>query len=91
MDNRTANDIFTVLVSECGARESMRDMFVHTLLTSKDNVEFRFQGDLGFGGKFYMNADRWYVNCYPEDENESRRFWIDIANDRLATMKRAEV
>ena len=31
-------------------------------------IEWRFQGSLGFGGKFYRGYQH-YVSCYPEDRS----------------------
>lgn len=42
--------------------------------------EFRFQGTLGFGGKFWSYG--WYVNCYSEDETPARAAVIALPDDR---------
>jgi len=76
------NEIFDVLVKSAGALESDRGSFVLHQPTS----EFRFGGHLGFGGKFRV-SDKFYVNCYSEDENDERMKIIDIVNTQLAKIK----
>jgi len=81
----TANRIFDILVSECGASETMRDDFISTE-TTEICSEFRFCGNLGFGGKFWNTNGKLYVNCYPEDETPERACIIGIANAKLARL-----
>ena len=45
-----ANRIYDVLVAEAGASEYFRQDFLYHFGTH----EFRFGGDLGFGGKFWI-------------------------------------
>lgn len=75
------NEVFNILVNEAGANESNRDQFAHWWTTN--GHEFRFQGVLGFGGKFWRNNDRWYINCYSEDENLCRLCVIEKVNKLL--------
>lgn len=52
-------------------------------------TEYRFMGDLGFGGKFRNNGNRDntpYVDCYPENETPERLKMIEAANKRLAEL-----
>lgn len=92
IDAKLATAIYDVLVQECGAspEPDQRDYFVHSLTdASHPCPEYRFQGKLGFGGKFRNNgnnADTPYVDCYPEDETPARRAMIDHANARLARL-----
>lgn len=78
--------IFDILKEECGADESIRSEFVNTVTTEGDPEywcrEFRFQGDLGFGGKFY-NSDRLRVDYYPEDETPERKLAARKASLRI--------
>jgi hypothetical protein len=67
------NKVYDVLVNVCGASEHERAQFVQ--LHSEPNYprEWRFQGYLGYGGKFWRSE--WnapYVNCYPEDRTPER-------------------
>lgn len=85
---------FTVLVEECGASESGREMFLAMAdeVRREAPVEYRFQGALGFGGKFRMSHGIggrlfMYVDCYPEDEMPERREMIARANRRLARLE----
>jgi hypothetical protein len=46
--------------------------------------EYRFQGVLGYGGKFYREHDRvGRVAMYFEDENPARRLIVDQINKVL--------
>lgn len=79
-----ANEIYDVLVEECKAPERMREDFISFCSRSYRSREYRFIGNLGFGGKFWHNDGRFYVTCYSEDETEQRRKAIKAANERLA-------
>jgi len=90
MNNLTveqANAIYDVLVKECGACDygHDRESFVHRQIT-EEIPEWRFCGDLGFGGKFWRNCGRWYVTCYREDETPKRLAMIDAANESLGKL-----
>jgi hypothetical protein len=88
MDRETLNKIWDILVEVCGADEGGRDQFL--ALQTSDNAarEFRFIGDLGFGGKVWFsgagNVER--VSCYPEDSNLAREAMIEKANEALREM-----
>lgn len=86
---RQAAEIFDELAELCGASASVRDSFMHTLVSGmvEPPVEFRFQGDLGFGGKFRVTRDRVYVDCYPEDRNDERDRAIRAMNAWLAVQE----
>jgi hypothetical protein len=73
--------IWDVLVETCGAPPQMWDQFN---LCFPECREFRFQGDLGFGGKVWSDRGRVYVNCYPEDETPQRVALIRSANAQLS-------
>lgn len=81
-----ANAIYDVLVECCGASETERDSFVHQQAT-EDIREWRFCGNLGFGGKFWRNNGRFYVSCYREDETPERLAMIAAADKRLAEIQ----
>jgi hypothetical protein len=55
-------------------------------------AEYRFQGDLGFGGKFWRNDGRWYVSAYPEDvkARPERAGIIEATNAALAELQAKE-
>jgi len=62
-----ANTIYDILVSEGGARKSERNDFIYHHCTNEYGcVEWRFQGKLGFGGKYRSTWNE--VTYYLEDE-----------------------
>lgn len=71
-----ANTIYDILVSEAGARESERNDFIYHHCTDKYGCsEWRFQGKLGFGGKYRSTWNG--VTYYPEDETSEM---VEIKN-----------
>lgn len=75
LSNAEAEAIFDLLVKHAGARENMRYEFVRAHIEKSwygYPTEFRFQGDLGFGGKFWngYGKDGWAVTCYSEDNTK---------------------
>lgn len=80
---KIANQIWDVLVSTCGATERGRYDFVMYSMFN-DLTEYRFIGNLGFGGKFYNN---FRVDCYPEDDTPEREQAIIVANKLLKDLK----
>jgi hypothetical protein len=94
-----ARAVLKILVEECGHRvfDSQRDgdAFVHAIKVADDphpfNIcrEYRFMGELGFGGKFRNNGNHEntpHVDCYREDETPARLAMIERANKRLAEL-----
>lgn len=79
--------IYKILAEEVGADPRDADSFVRNF-TSPSAVEWRFCGTLGFGGKFYRNAGRHYVQCYREDETPERRRTIERVNKLIAKVGR---
>jgi hypothetical protein len=79
IDAVRAGFVFNVLRDECGASEELRKDFIYQM--GKGCQEYRFQGALGFGGKFY-NAHVVYVSCYREDETSERLAAIRIATEK---------
>lgn len=92
-----ANAIYDVLVDLAGAREANRAYFI-TDQTTGHQTEWRFQGDLGFGGKFWRTSghgapgegwtELWRVNCYPEDETPVRADIVKRTNIALDALRR---
>jgi len=78
------NRVYDILVETCGASEYWRDNFLQTMADG-DCREYRFQGDLGFGGKLYR-TDRVYVGYYPEDKTPERDAMVAAANERIAAL-----
>ena len=52
-----------------------------------ESREYRIQGNLGFGGKFWNDNNKWYVNCYPEHMTDERRAIIDKTNAELKVLR----
>ena len=87
MNRETAIKIYDeVLIPVCEASDcpADRDHFIIIQTDERECPEFRFCGSLGFGGKFWVNDGRFYVNCYREDETPKRRKVIEKANEKLA-------
>ena len=80
-----ANEIYDILIKNCGARKDDRDSFVHHHTTSLRSTEYRFSGRIGFGGKFRNHAG-WWVDCYPEDQNYNTMFAIIETNVLLQAL-----
>jgi hypothetical protein len=87
-----ANDVYEILVEHAGEVEDdySYESFVHSQ-TTRFVGEYRFMGALGFGGKFRRSTydDVWYVDCYSEDLNPSRRAIIKATNKKLAEYQKA--
>lgn len=77
-----AEHIFDLLVEHAGAHEFDRKQFLCAQI-ERDCREFRFCGVLGFGGKFWNNNGRLYINCYNEDETPKRKRTINKVNKLL--------
>jgi hypothetical protein len=80
-----AAKIYDMLREECNAPPHLREDFIFE--QGEGCREFRFQGGLGFGGKFYVSHSEWRVDCYTEDLNTTRRAMMRMANLRLANMR----
>lgn len=81
----TPDEVYDILVEHAGAPESDRSSFVAYCAPLSFGHEWRFQGNLGFGGKFYADfrGRNLRVGCYSEDRNEERERIIDLVNDLL--------
>lgn len=85
----TADEVWTVLVEECGAPDDKTSRM--SFQSSWPCDEYRFQGALGFGGKvraYYIRPFgdddlRARVDCYAEDMTDERQKMIAKANARL--------
>ena len=87
---RQAAEIYAKLMELCGAPEGARESFMHAHVSAQvatPPTEFRFQGSLGFGGKFRVTRDRIYVDCYPEDRTDQRDKAIQAMNTWLAAQE----
>ena len=75
--------VYGVLVELGGADESMKPNFIHTHLNEACR-EWRFCGELGFGGKYRIGYNR--VDYYSEDETPERKALAQRINEVLATL-----
>ncbi len=82
-----ANQIYDVLIANAGAMGYWRGDFLSMQTQNPPCAEYRFQGNLGFGGKFRNYDGRWYVTCYTEDETPKRLDAIAKTNVLLAELK----
>lgn len=84
-----AQQVWDILVEACGAYPEMPGDFIYWW--EKDDpisdTEYRFQGRLGFGGKFWRYRGRHFVTCYTEDETEERLAMIESADAKLELLK----
>lgn len=81
--------VYEILIAECGAANSQSAVldFCREFSLPIPPSEWRFQGNLGFGGKLYFERGKFRVGCYPEDRTPERIAMIDRANTRLAKGK----
>jgi hypothetical protein len=82
MTNEIANKIYDVLVVVGGASKHMRDSFVYAHTSDEICDEWRFSGNLGFGGKYWKKRN--LVNYYSEDETKERDILVDKINKLLS-------
>ncbi|MEE8368274.1 MAG: hypothetical protein V3S30_08145 [Thermoanaerobaculia bacterium] len=83
-----ANQIYDILVADCRAAESMRDSWIYHQTKADDFThEWRFSGNLGFGGKFWRGWDAWYVDAYSEDYTQEREKIIAATNKKLTALR----
>jgi hypothetical protein len=87
-------DIYAVLVREaCGSSSQHLEQadFVHRCVSwSQEDPyrtrEYRFQGSLGSGGKFWLTPESFHVNTYPEEITAARAEIIRRTNAALAKL-----
>lgn len=89
---KLAHQIYDVVVEQLPLKEHPDDLldgmchwrysFVQ-YATEGTWVEYRIGGPLGFGGKLWNNAGRWYVSCYSEDKNPEREEAVARTNAAL--------
>lgn len=88
LTRQQADIVYELLKQQCNAKECYKPLFVQSVIKqTRFGMEFRFQGDLGFGGKFHSNSNGWYVSCYPEDETEELKLKIGLVNRVLEKFK----
>ena len=77
-----AEAVWLILVETCGASQHEDDTECFVRYAQDNPQEFRFQGNLGFGGKLYFGTVL-RVACYQEDETPERKRMVDHANKLL--------
>jgi hypothetical protein len=78
-----ANSIVDILVEHCGVNANRRKTIVDDLMWGK-LTEYRFQGNLGFGGKLNYNNSKIYISYYLEDKTPEKELMVEIANNKLS-------
>ena len=81
---------YDLLVAEghCRTESFMRGAFITFFTESdRDPKEFRFQGHLGFGGKFWRSHRGHDVTCYPEDLTKERDMMIKRLNAKISELE----
>ena len=78
-----ATDIYDLFLIQFECLEKNRNAFL--LAMQNGDREYRFQGNLGFGGRFFNTDEKWYVKCYIDEETETETKLKDIkeANELL--------
>ncbi len=83
MDKEILGKIYDILMQFTGARIESREGFIyHHSLEKYPCTEWRFQGKLGFGGKYRIGRN--VVDYYPEDKTPERELITKTTNEELA-------
>lgn len=78
-----AEKIFSLLQEHFAVHEQQRSQFIHHHVhTEHISTEYRFSGNIGFGGKF-RNHTGWWVDCYTEEETCTTLTQILVVNRKL--------
>jgi hypothetical protein len=82
MPMERASLIYNLLVDIGKAPENERYDFIYAHSVNKEGCEeWRFQGNMGFGGKYW--SDRNEVTYYPEDETDFIKLTTYLLNQAL--------
>jgi hypothetical protein len=73
LTRQEASDVYDILIAECGAPMSERPFFIASIMEDRSIHEWRFCGNMGYGGKFKLNNGQAYVTFYPEDTTPERQ------------------
>lgn len=74
-------EIYNILINNCNADSKQLEEFVSYHIKNSMFPEWRFQGNLGFGGKYHAIFNR--VSCYSEDLNQKTLKIIEKTNLEL--------
>lgn len=72
-----------ILVEHAGNRDdpANKETFIRYYLDDKfPGTEWRFQGDLGFGGKFWRDINHYRISYYSEDRTADRDAIVEKVN-----------
>lgn len=86
-----ANKVYDILVNDAGANDTPkmleRESFIfHVAVNPHPTTEYRFGGNLGWGGKFRNNGNynnTPYVDYYKEDTTPERDAIVSNVNSLL--------
>ena len=84
--------IGTILVDIGGAnpkilkKDSDFLMYLTDNRSKSFNIEYRFMGHLGYGGKFRTSHNSWTVDCYSESSTKDRKALIRQINQELKVL-----
>jgi 5'-nucleotidase len=81
-----ARKVYKLLMETAGALPSYEEQFVRERNQYK---EWRFQGIMGFGGKYWPKRNK--INCYKEDETPRILQLIEEINIELARLLKEEI
>lgn len=87
LSKEAAKAVYDLLVEVAEAPKVYASHFIQHFSGKQPPNEWRFQGSLGFGGKFYRDQRKWCVGCYREDTTPERQEIIDLLNTRLAELR----
>lgn len=83
-----AESIWEVLVIHCGASAAPRHQEAFAAIaTEPEFSEYRFGGNLGFGGKFFATDTKWWVSCAKENDTAETMRMVNAANKELVLLK----
>lgn len=83
MSEGDSRHVWAILCNHAGARDIDANWVEFRIWWDRYDGrvdEFRFMGDLGFGGKLYRSRSGLRVSCYREDETPERAAIISTTN-----------
>jgi hypothetical protein len=87
LSEEAATAVYNLLVEVAEAPKVYASHFIYHFTSERPPDEWRFQGILGFGGKFYRDRRAWRVRCYREDYTPEREKIIVLLNEKLAELR----
>lgn len=87
-----ASAAYDVLIQHAGARDTPDERYAfvyHVAISDHPTMEYRFGGNLGWGGKFRNNGNRGntpHVDCYREHLTKKTEAVIIACNADLAAL-----